>query len=222
MRIALLGGTGDIGEGIALRLARDTDHEVVIGSRNAEKAERRAGEYVELLGERDHDVVVEGDGNSEATATANVVVVSVPPEYAAGTVETVADDLDDGDVLLCPATQMARDADGFHYDPPAEGSVAEAVAAAAPDGIPVVGAFQNVAAGALTDLDNDLAADVILTGDDADAKATVGEIVEAIDGLRAFDAGSLANSPEVEGITPLLINLAMNNDGMHDLSVRFR
>ncbi|WP_254533188.1 NADPH-dependent F420 reductase [Natrinema gelatinilyticum] len=222
MRVALLGGTGDIGEGIALRLARDTDHEVVIGSRDAEKAERRAGEYVELLGERGHDVAIEGYSNSEATATSDVVVASVPPEYAVGTVETVADDLDDGDVLVCPATQMDRDGDGFHYDPPAEGSVAEAVAAAAPDGVPVVGAFQNVAAGALTNLGNDLAADVILTGDSADAKATVGDIVEAIDGLRALDAGGLANSPEVEAITPLLINLAMNNDGMHDLGVRFQ
>lgn len=222
MRVALLGGTGDIGEGIALRLARDTDHEVVIGSRDAEKAERRAGEYVELLGERGHDVDIEGYGNEEATATADVVVASVPPEYAASTVETVADGLDDGDVLVCPATQMDRDADGFHYDPPAEGSVAEAVAAAAPDGIPVVAAFQNIAAGALTTLDNELDVDVVLTGDDEDAKATVGDLAAAIDGLRVLDAGALANSSDVEAITPLLINLAMNNDGMHDLGVRFQ
>jgi NADPH-dependent F420 reductase len=222
MRVALLGGTGDIGEGIALRLARDTDHEVVIGSRDAEKAERRAGEYVELLGERGHDVDVEGYGNEEAAASATVVVASVPPEYAPSTVETVADELDDGDVLVCPATQMDRDADGFHYDQPAAGSVAEAVAAAAPDDVPVVGAFQNIAAGALTTLDNDLDVDVVLTGDDADAKATVGDLVADVDGLRALDAGALANSPEVEAITPLLINLAMNNDGMHDLGVRFQ
>ncbi|WP_255197488.1 NADPH-dependent F420 reductase [Halorarius litoreus] len=222
MRIALLGGTGDIGEGIALRLARDTDHEVVIGSRDAEKAETRAGEYVERLGERGHDAAVEGYGNEEATTAADVVVVSVPPEYAASTVEVVADHLDDGAVLICPATQMDRDATGFHYDPPADGSVAEAVAAAAPEGNPVVGAFQNIAAGALTDLDNELDVDVVLTGDDVDAKATVGDLVAGIDGLRTLDAGGLANSSEVESITPLLINLAMNNEGMHDLGVRFQ
>ncbi|WP_336000464.1 NADPH-dependent F420 reductase [Halorientalis halophila] len=222
MRVALLGGTGDIGEGIALRLARDADHEVHIGSRDAEKAERRAAEYVELLGDRGHDVVVSGHGNQAATAAADVVVVSVPPEYAASTVEAVAEDLDEGDVLVCPATQMDRDEDGFHYDPPSAGSVAEAVAAAAPAGVPVVGAFQNVAAGALTDLDNDLEVDVVMTGDDADAKETIRGLVEAIDGIRALDGGGLANSSEVESITPLLINLAMNNDGMHDLGVRFQ
>lgn len=222
MRVALLGGTGDIGEGIALRLARDADHEVTIGSRDAAKAERRAVEYVELLDERGHDVAIEGTGNPEATAAANVVVVSVPPEYAASTVETVAEDLDDGNVLICPATQMDRDGDGFHYDPPSAGSVAEAVAGAAPAGVPVVGAFQNVAAGALTDLDNALEVDVILTSDDDDAKETVRDLVETIDGIRALDAGGLANSSEVESITPLLINLAMNNEGMHNLGVRFQ
>lgn len=222
MRVALLGGTGDIGEGIALRLARDTDHEVVVGSRDAEKAERRAAEYVERLDERGQEVAVEGAGNPAATAGADVVVVSVPPEYAVSTVETVADDLDATDVLVCPATRMDRDGDGFHYDRPDAGSVAESVAAAAPAAVPVVGAFQNVAAGALTDLDRALESDVVVTGDDAEAKETVAGLVEDVDGLRALDAGALANSAEVEAITPLLINLAMNNDGLHDLGIRFQ
>jgi len=125
-------------------------------------------------------------------------------------------------VLVSPAVQMARDAAGFHYDPPEGGTVAESIAAAAPDGVPVVGAFQNLAAGALSDLDNDLAADVIVTGDDEDAKATVRALAEDIDGLRALDGGPLANTGVVESVTPLLINLAMNNDGMHDLGVRFQ
>jgi NADPH-dependent F420 reductase len=222
MEIALLGGTGDIGEGLALRWAKDTDHSIIIGSRKAEKAEDRAADYNELLGEHGHDVDVSGYGNVEAAAAADIVVVSVPPEYAPGTVETVADSLEDGDILVSPAVQMDRGAGGFDYDRPEAGSVAQEVAAVAPDNIPVVGAFQNLAAGALSNLDNDLEADVVVTGDDGEARDTVADLGEEIDGIRALDGGALSNTAVVESVTPLLINVAMNNDGMHDLGVRFQ
>jgi NADPH-dependent F420 reductase len=99
--------------------------------------------------------------------------------------------------------------------------VAELAADTASDDVPVIGAFQNLAAGALSDLDRDLDLDVVVTGDDDDAKRTVLNLVSDLDGLRSLDGGALSNSAEVESITPLLINLAMNNDGMIDLGVRF-
>lgn len=222
MEIALLGGTGDIGEGLALRWARDTDHTVIVGSRDSDKAEKRANDYYSLLKESGVTPDVAGYSNETAAKLAEVVVVSVPPEYAPSTVETVASELGEDDILVSPAVQMTRDASGFHYDPPEGGTVAEAVADAAPDDVPVVGAFQNLAAGALSNLDTALAADVIVTGDDGDAKRTVKRLAEDIDGLRALDGGPLANTDVVESVTPLLINLAMNNEGMHDLGVRFQ
>lgn len=221
MEIALLGGTGDIGEGLALRWARDTNHTVVIGSRDPEKAARRADDYQTLLADRDvaHNVV--GLGNEAATERADVVVLSVPPEYAVSTVETVADGLSESDVLVSPAVSMNRDAAGFHATPPKAGSVAEAVAAAAPEGVSVVGAFQTLAAGALRNLDNEIESDTIVTGDDEEATALVASLAEEIDGLGALYGGPLAVTDLVESVTPLLINLAMNNDGLHDLGVRF-
>ncbi|AUX10126.1 NADPH-dependent F420 reductase [Halalkaliarchaeum desulfuricum] len=222
MRIALLGGTGDIGEGLALRWAHDTDHTIVIGSRNEEKAQQRAEDYRETLDERDKSYDIEGTRNAAATEGADVVVVSVPPEYATDTVGAVTDALDDDAVLVSPAVRMNRDGAGFHYDQPELGSVAEEIAAVAPEQIPVVGAFQNVAAGALTNLDGDLSADIVVTGDDDEAKQTVTHLAEEIVGIRALDGGPLATSALVESVTPLLINLAMNNDGMHDLGVRFQ
>lgn len=221
MEIALLGGTGDIGKGLALRWARDTDHTVIVGSRDPEKAARRADEYQTLLGERGVAHDVEGVGNEVATERADVAVLSVPPEYAVSTVETVSDGLTDA-VLVSPAVSMDRDAAGFHATPPEEGSVAQAVAAAAPDDVSVVGAFQNLAAGALSDLDTEIETDTVVTGDDPDATALVRSLAEEIDGLRALDGGSLAVTGLVESVTPLLINLAMNNEGMHDLGVRFQ
>jgi hypothetical protein len=216
MRVALLGGTGDIGEGLALRLARDTDHEVVVGSREEAKAEAAAADYHDAVGGR-----IEGRQNADAAAGADVVVLAVPPYHVRETVEAVADSLDDA-VLVSPGVGMAREAGGFRYDPPPNGSVAELAADAAPDGVPVVGAFQNLAAGALSDLDRTFEFDVVVTGDDADAKATVTGLAEDVEGLRALDGGGLSNSAEVEAMTPLLINLAANNEGMHDLGVRFR
>ena len=222
MEIAILGGTGDIGEGLALRLAADTDHEVAIGSRDAEKAAARAEAYTAELDDRGVDAEVAGAENAAAAATARVVVLAVPPYHVGDTVEAVADELSDGDVLVSPATGMKRDEDGFHYHKPGAGSVTRIAADAAPEGVAVVGAFHNLAAARLADLDADLGIDTLVIGDDGDAKATVTEIAEGIDGLRALDAGGLANAPEIEGITPLLINVAQHNDGLHDLGVRFR
>lgn len=91
----------------------------------------------------------------------------------------------------------------------------------APDDVPVVGAFHNLAAGRLSDMEADLDWDVLVIGDDQSAKETVCSLTGDIDGLRALDVGGLANAPEVESLTPLLINLAANNDGMHDLGVKF-
>ena len=74
----------------------------------------------------------------------------------------------------------------------------------------------------LTDLDNDLDYDVVVTGDDEDARQEIKTLAEEIEGIRALVGGPLAVSGEIEAITPLLINLAMNNDGMHDLGVKFQ
>jgi len=210
MQIALLGGTGDIGEGLALRWAHDTDHDILVGSREAEKAEQKADEYNAELASRGVDATIEGLENPDAAAGADVVVLSVPAYHLADTIDAVAESLD-GSVLVSPAVGMARDESGMHYNPPGVGSVTQLAVKSAPDDVPVVGAFHNLAAGRLSDLDADLDWDVPVVADDADAKATVRELAGEIDGLRALDAGGLVNAAEVESLTPLLINLAANN-----------
>ncbi|MFB6282156.1 MAG: NADPH-dependent F420 reductase [Haloferacaceae archaeon] len=222
MRIALLGGTGDIGEGLALRWGLDTDHELLVGSRDPDRGAESAAAYVEELADRGVDAEVEGLGNAAAAERADVVVLSVPPYHVGDTVEAVADGLGPGDVLVSPAAGITRDEDGFHYHRPGAGSVTRVAAEAAPDGVPTVGAFHNLPAGRLADLDADLGIDTLVVADDADAKATVVDLAEGIEGLRALDAGPIANAPEIEALTPLLINVAGNNEGLHDLGVRFR
>lgn len=221
MRIALLGGTGDIGEGLALRLARDTDHEVLIGSRDPEKARDAVASYEDRLAEAGVAGDLKGFANEMAADRADVVVLSVPPYYAGDTVEAVADQLDAETILVTPAVGMKGDEDGMHYHPPGAGSVTALVARRTPDEVPVVGAFHNLAAGKLADLSVDFDLDTLVVGDDADAKRTVRRLAEEIDGLRALDAGPIANAAEVESVTPLVINVAKYNDDMHDVGVKW-
>ena len=220
MRIALLGGTGDIGQGLALRWAYDTNHEVLIGSRDPERAREKAEEYETELDSRGVDREIKGFANAMAADRADVVVAAVPAYHLVDTIEAVGDRLEDA-VLVSPAVGMKRDDDGLHYNRPGAGSVTALAADAAPDGTPVVGAFHNLAAGRLADLDATFDWDTLLVGDDGDAKGVVADLAEGIEGLRAIDAGGLAYAAEVESVTPLLINVARENDGLHDLGVKF-
>jgi NADPH-dependent F420 reductase len=164
---------------------------------------------------------INGFANEMAADRADVVVLAVPAYYVRDTVEAVADRLDEGTILVSPAVGMDRDDAGLHYKPPTVGSVTQLAAGAAPEDVPVVGAFHNLAADRLANLDVALDVDTLVVGDDDDAKATVRQLAEGIEGLRALDVGPVANAAEVESLTPLLINLAIHNEGLHDVGVTF-
>ncbi|WP_336022750.1 NADPH-dependent F420 reductase [Halobellus salinisoli] len=222
MRIALLGGTGAVGEGLALRLGRDTGHELVIGSRDPEKARRCAEDYLERLDESGERATIEGGSNPVATEDADLVVLAVPPEYVVDTIDTVREALDEETIVVSPAVKMHRDGDGFHFERTDVGnSITADVAEAVPANVSVVGSFHNLPAKRLAALDTELGIDTAIVADDEAAAETVAAVVASIEGLRAVFAGPISNAVEVESITPLLINLALNNDDMHDVGVRF-
>ncbi|WP_256393571.1 NADPH-dependent F420 reductase [Natronoarchaeum rubrum] len=221
MRIALLGGTGDIGQGLALRWAYDTNHEIIIGSRDPEKARTKAEEYETELDSRGVETGINGFENAMAADRADVVVLAVPPYHVSDTVDSIADRLDDETILVSPAVGMKSDEGGLHYHKPGAGSVTAVAAEAAPEDVPVIGAFHNLSADRLANLDVEFDIDTLVVGDDADAKETVAALAEAIDGIRALDAGPIENAAEVESVTPLVINIARYNDGMHDVGVKF-
>ncbi|ERG99750.1 MAG: NADPH-dependent F420 reductase [Haloquadratum sp. J07HQX50] len=222
MRLSLLGGTGDIGKGLALRFAADTDHDVIIGSRDPDKAHSAAESYEQTLAEHGHEAKITGFENPMAADRADCVVLAVPPYHVTDTLSSVVSRLSDDAVIITPAAGLTRDEDGFHYRPPSAGSVTTLVADAAPESNPVVGAFHNLAAGRLADLSLELGIDTLVLGDDRNATEMICTLIEEIDGLRALKAGPLANAAEVESLTPLLINIAQQNDGLHDLGVQFK
>ena len=222
MRIALLGGTGDIGQGLALRWGFDSTHEILVGSRDPERARTKAEEYETELDSRGVEVSINGFENAMAADRADVVVLAVPAYHLVDTVEEIADRLDDETILVTPAVGMKRDEDGFHYNRPGAGSVAALAAEAKPDGVPLVGAFHNLPADGLANLDKTIEWDTLVFGEDEDAKGIVIDLAREIEGLRPLDVGGLGNAPEVEAVTPLLINVAMQNEKLHDLGVRFQ
>ena len=220
MRIALCGGTGDIGEGLALRWARGTDHDLLVGSRDPEKARAAVERYEEELDARGITSSIAGFANGMAADRADVVLACVPAYHLVDTIEAVADWLDDT-ILVSPAVGMQREEGGFQYNRPSAGSVTALAASAAPEDVPVVGAFHSLAAGRLADLGAEIDADTLVVGDSEEAKTTVADLAEEIDGLRALDAGPIANAAPVESLTPLLINLAQYNYELSDVGVRF-
>ena len=195
--IALLGGTGKEGTGLALRWAR-AGYAVIIGSRSAERAAEAAEAMNATLGTSS----VRGLGNEEAAAAGEIVVLTVPPEAQLATLESVKAQLQGKIVVDATARVDARN------PKPPEGKASARLAQdlLGPDAR-VVGAFQNVPAHALKQLDHELASDVMVTSDDAEARAAVVVLAEAA-GMRAYEAGGLDNGLVVEGLTALII--AMN------------
>lgn len=198
--IGILGGTGPLGRGIAARAAR-AGVDVRIGSRDADKAARVVAELIEAGAPAER---LQGGANQEAAA-APLVVVSLPAAGALAGVTELAARLADR-VLLSAVVPLGFDDDGPHLrDVPAEGSMAEALAAAAPTARVVAG-LQAVSAVSLRDPAADLADDVPLCADDHEALADAAGLVTAL-GLRPVAAGPLRLSRTLEALTPLLISV---------------
>ncbi len=204
-RIAIIGGTGDQGKGLALRWAR-AGHEILLGSREAARAQSAAGEMAAQLGDA---VSIAGHANAEAAAGAEIVVLTVPYAAQIATLKDIQKSLRPG-TLLVDVTVPLEPAVGGK---PTRilgvwaGSAAEQCAELAPEGVSVVSAFHNVGADALSALDHDVACDILVCGNEKAAKERLRPLVEAIPGCRYIDAGLLANSRTVEAMTALLIGI---------------
>ena len=201
--IAILGGTGDQGLGLALRFAL-AGRPVVIGSRKLDRAEEAAEKVKEAVPGAD----VVGLANEDATQRAPIVILSVPFEHFAGTVKGIKQHLAEGQVVVSMGVPLAT-AVG---DGPMrtlgiwQGSCAELVKALVPAGVEVVSAFQNVSSHRLQQLDESVECDVIVSGAKGPRQRVMG-LCELVPGLRGVDGGPLSNARIVEDMTALLIGL---------------
>jgi NADPH-dependent F420 reductase len=197
--ISILGGTGAQGGALALRWA-DAGYPVVIGSRNAQKAAKVCEEIVGQV----ENANISHDDNAEAAAKGEIVVLCVPYASQRDTVESVRPALEakiliDATVPLVPP-KVAR------VQLPEGGSAVAAIQAMLGDSVKVVSAFQNVAAHVLSDLSSTVECDVLVCGNDVEARETVIKLAGDI-GMRAIHAGPIANSAAAEALTSILISI---------------
>lgn len=207
--IAILGGTGKQGPGLALRWAR-AGYTIIIGSRAAEKAETVAAELNEKLGID----TIRGLANADAARAAEISVLTVVQDAQPKAVESLKDALQ-GKILV-DATARVEFRNPQAPEPPAAARVAQDILG---EGATVVAAFQNVPATALKkNLDKPIATDVLICSDDVEAAEKV--VVLAEDGgMRAFYSGPLNNAVVVEGITALLISMNKHYGGHGTIQV---
>ena len=215
--IAILGGTGDQGLGLALRFAQ-AGRPVVIGSRKLERAVEAAGKVREAVPEAD----VVGLENADATARAPIVILSVPFEHTAGTVKRINPALVSGQIVVSMGVPLATAiGDGAARTIGVwQGSCAELVKSLVPAGVDVISAFQNVSAHRLQHLEESVECDVLVSGE-RDPRETVMGLCRLVPGLRAVNGGPLANARIVEGITALMIGLNLRYKLPEGTGIRF-
>jgi len=197
MTIAVLGGTGAEGSGLAIRWA-NAGHAVILGSRDAEKAATAA----QVLNAKLGSDRVRGMDNRAATAAADVVVLAVPYSAQKPTVEDVKSAL--AGKILIDVTVPLVPPKVSKVQLPEGGSAVEAMQRLLGEQTRVVSAFQNVSAHYLSDLDRKIDCDVLVCGDDKEAREVAVQLA-ADAGLRGVHAGVLANSAASEALTSALI-----------------
>ncbi|HEX2592395.1 MAG TPA: NADPH-dependent F420 reductase [Rhizomicrobium sp.] len=199
LSLAILGGTGPQGSGLALRWAR-AGHRVTIGSRDAAKSAECAADLSRKL----DDVRIDGASNEAALANAEIAILTVPYAAQRAVAESARAQLQ-GKILIDVTVPLMPPKVGT-VQLPAGGSAVVALQQALGDSVRVVSAFQNISAQHLHDLDHDIDCDVLVCGDDKAACETTIALAEAA-GMRGWHAGPLANSAAAEALTSVLITL---------------
>ena len=201
-RIAIIGGAGELGFGLALRWAK-AGEEVIIGSRDAAKAQEAAARAKAAV----PGAKVIGLDNVQATGAATIAVLAVPFSAQAGILKSINPALKTA-ILVDASVPLAATVGGRPTRMLGvwEGSAAQQAAGLVP-GVPVVSAFHNLSAEMLHDFSLALDCDILICGDDAAAKERLSALVRLIPGLRPLDAGPLEMSRVVESMTALMISL---------------
>lgn len=240
MKIAILGGTGSIGKGFALRWGQK--HDIIVGSRSQERAEEKAAEYRDILKEYGFNgASIVGMDNKSAAAEAEIVVLAIRYGQIASIIDLIKPVLDK-QIVVSVVVPMTKDrcyinpdstpikidatsredynADYFCYTAPPSGSAAQEIAQLLPEGIELVSAFQNVPADKLANLDIELNYDIGVSGNSMYSKNIVFDLVRDIPTMRPLDIGPIEASAMIESLTPLVINIAIRNK-MKDVGIKF-
>jgi len=208
--IAVLGGTGPEGFGLALRWVQ-AGETVIIGSRDAKRAQDAANKIKAKVGTH---AQVSGDENSAVCAAADLLLLTIPFEGHAALLKQIKPAIRPGSIVIDATVPLAASVGGRASRTLGvwQGSAAQETAELVPKGVAVVAAFQNVSA-ELLNADGPVDCDVIVCSDDAGASQIVQALAAKIPGVRALDGGKLENARILEQITALLIGLSIRHKG---------
>jgi len=206
--IPIVGGTGALGSGLAIRLAA-AGHRVAIGSRDAGRAEEAAAKVRDKVPGAD----VRGLGNAEAAVLGPIVFLTVPFRAQSENLTNLRQALTEGQILVDATVPLAAAVSGkaTRLLGVPQGSAAQQAQEMVPDGVTVVSALHSVSAATLADLESELDEDVPVCGDRKADKQRVAAIVGSVAGLRPVNAGALETARLIEGLTPLLISINIRN-----------
>jgi len=213
MRIGIVGGTGGMGEGFALRWCQK--HDVIVGSREGQKAREAAENYSKAAKEAYGSISgsISGDDNIALGKDVDILILSIPYEFIDDTCGKLAGKIRDDCIVVSPIVPMTRTEAGFVYIPLEQHKkqAAEMVADKLPPRSRVVSAFHTISEVKLKNVSQGLDADTFICGDDQGAVAKLMELVSEISGLRPIYLGPLSLTYQAEVLTPMLLNAAKRN-----------
>jgi 8-hydroxy-5-deazaflavin:NADPH oxidoreductase len=213
MRIGIVGGTGGMGEGFALRWCKK--HDVIVGSRDVQKAKEASDNYNKTAKEAYGNIggSITSDDNIALGRNADILILSIPYEFIDDTCGKLAGKIRDDCIVVSPIVPMTRTETGFVYIPLEQGKrqAAEMVADKLPPRSRVVSAFHTISEVKLKHIDQALDTDTFICGDDQGSITKLTELISEISGLRPIYLGPLALTYQAEILTPMLLNAAKRN-----------
>ncbi|MDI6644511.1 MAG: NADPH-dependent F420 reductase [Methanobacteriaceae archaeon] len=210
MKVAIIGGTGDQGFGLALRFVQ-AGLDVIIGSRDIKKAENTVNIIKNMI--KGDEMQIQGMTNEEAAEEGDLLILTVPLQAQVVSLRSIKDH-SEGKILVDATVPLETCLGGKpnRYVDLWEGSAAERSAEILKDkDVKIVSAFNNISSASLINIKEEVKCDCLISGDHEDAKKEVMKLAEKIPGVRSIDCGPLENARIIEKITPLLINLNIRN-----------
>ena len=218
MKIGIIGGTGGMGEGFALRWS--FNHDILIGSRDKQKAEKAAEDTLSNIKSTYADKIkgtISGNDNISIARDSDVLILSIPYDNIYGTCKDISNAISENCIVISPIVPMGRNDNGFYYIPMEEGkkSAGVLVAENLSGCNKVVSAFHTISEIKLRDLKTPMNIDTFVCTDNKESLSTVNGLISEIEGLRSIYLGPLSLSYQAEVMTPMILNASKQNKLKH-------
>ncbi|VFJ14549.1 NADPH-dependent F420 reductase [Candidatus Nitrosocosmicus franklandus] len=219
MKIGIIGGTGGMGEGFALRWC--VNHDILLGSRDRQKAQLVAENHINNINNNSFSKKItgsiKGDDNLSVAKESDILILSIPYENIESTCKDIGNIIKDSCIVVSPIVPMSRNQDGFYYIPFVDGkkSAGVLVAENLPNCNKVISAFHTISEVKLKNIKDSLNADTFICTDNKESLQILNNLIAEIEGLRSVYLGPLSLSYQAEVMTPMILNASKQNKLKH-------